>query len=81
MRFLLILNLLLPLITLGQTTSWINEIHYDNEGADSLEFVEILAISSNLKVFAYNGATGSPYDSALVDTLAFTQFNGFRLHV
>lgn len=81
MRFLLILNLFLPLLTCGQSTSWINEIHYDNTGVDSLEFVEILAASNNLKIYAYNGATGLPYDSALVDTLVYHQFSGFRLHV
>ena len=44
---------------------FISEIHYDNAGADSGEFVELSGADADLAGWAlhfYNGATGSPYD-------------------
>ncbi len=47
--------------------AWINEIHYDNSGVDSLEFVEIIVLdpvsSDSLQVFLYDGNSGMVYDS------------------
>lgn len=48
---------------------WINEIHYDNAGTDSGEFVEIAVPSwltdlSALRLTLYNGGDGSTYGSA-----------------
>ncbi|MBX7164231.1 MAG: HYR domain-containing protein, partial [Saprospiraceae bacterium] len=46
---------------------WINEIHYDNAGTDTLEFIEIAGFfGTNLaqyKLMLYNGSTGLVYDS------------------
>ncbi len=46
--------------------AWINEFHYDNNGADTGEFIEVavpagFADLANLKVTLYNGAGGAPY--------------------
>ncbi|MEM9660137.1 MAG: endonuclease, partial [Planctomycetota bacterium] len=49
---------------------WINELHYDNSGADANEFVEIVVAPdmagidlSTVDVHLYNGATGARYDT------------------
>jgi len=46
---------------------WINEIHYDNEGTDSNEGVEIAgtagSILSEYTLFLYNGNDGNTYNS------------------
>lgn len=59
--------------TLSGPTAWINEIHYDNLGADSVEFVEIVIENpgnytrSDFQVDLYNGNDGKSYDSRTVD--------------
>ena len=61
---------------------WINEIHYDNAGTDSTEFVEVVAsgIVSQAFIHLYNGINGTPYDSVLLDTLNWKNTaEGFRL--
>ncbi|MFW6170956.1 MAG: PEP-CTERM sorting domain-containing protein [Planctomycetota bacterium] len=45
---------------------WINELHYDNAGADENEFVEVAAPAgftdlSNVTLTLYNGNGGQPY--------------------
>lgn len=55
---------------------WINEFHYDDQGADNNEFVEIVVPYnftdfSNLTLSLYDGATGQVYGSYTADT--FTQ--------
>lgn len=45
---------------------WINELHYDNDGADTQEFVEIAAPLSfselsRISLTLYNGSNGSAY--------------------
>jgi hypothetical protein len=53
--------------------TWINEIHYDNTGTDSGEFIEIIienAETYNLNDFTvtlYTGSNGSIYDSNTID--------------
>ena len=52
--------------------AWINEFHYDDDGADENEFVEVvvdsdLADLENLEVVLYNGSNGEVYDSESVD--------------
>ncbi len=46
---------------------WINEIHYDNTGGDTGEFVEVAGYSgtslSGWSLVGYNGADGEEYDS------------------
>jgi len=55
---------------------WINEIHYDNIGTDSGEFVEIAAPSSftslsTITLTLYNGANGASYGTQrTLDTFA-----------
>jgi hypothetical protein len=54
--------------------AWINEFHYDNEGVDQNEFIEIVIENStlfnlsNFKVTLYNGGNGTEYDSMRVDS-------------
>ncbi len=49
----------------GPVTPWINEFHYDNDGTDTGEFVEVAGPSgTNLtgwKVIGYNGSGGAMY--------------------
>jgi plastocyanin len=49
---------------------WINEIHYDNAGTDSLEGFEIAGVAgtdlSCFKVYLYNGAGGGIYGTPAV---------------
>ena len=44
---------------------WINEIHYDNAGTDTGEFVEIAGAAGTIlddwSLVGYNGATGAFY--------------------
>ncbi len=46
---------------------WINEFHYDNDGGDQGEFVEIAGLAgtdlTGWTVVGYNGADGDPYDT------------------
>lgn len=49
---------------------WINELHYDNVGADEQEFVEVAAPAaftdlSNVTLTLYNGNGGTPYGSVV----------------
>ena len=68
------------------TSVWINEIHYDNQGADQGEFVEVAGPAetdlTGWMLIGYNGATGSvyrtvqlsgtiPHQDGAVGTLAF----------
>ncbi|MDZ7821523.1 MAG: hypothetical protein U5N26_06765 [Candidatus Marinimicrobia bacterium] len=47
--------------------AWINEIHYDNEGLDQNEFVEVIVADPealslpDLTLYMYNGRNGEPY--------------------
>ena len=47
--------------------AWINEFHYDNDGADKNEFVEVAGPAGTdlggWNVYGYNGADGTVYDS------------------
>ena len=68
------------------TSAWINELHYDDAGADTLEFVEILVNDgftdlANFTVTLYNGNGGAVYDTKTLDlfTVGTTQF-GFTLY-
>jgi len=49
------------------TTPFISEIHYDNDGADTGEFVEVHlpagATSAGLSIALYNGSGGGAYDT------------------
>lgn len=60
---------------------WINELHYDNSGADVGEFVEIAGPAglnlANWSLLAYNGANGELYDSESLSGTIPDQSNGF----
>jgi len=47
--------------------AWINEFHYDNQGVDQDEFLEIAYTSgtdiTSYKIVLYNGATGAVYNT------------------
>lgn len=51
----------------GSSVAWINEIHYDNAGADTNEFVEVAGTAglnlSSWKLVAYNGSNGTQYST------------------
>ncbi|KAA3641301.1 MAG: HYR domain-containing protein, partial [Bacteroidetes bacterium] len=61
---------------------WINEIHYDNSGADTGEFVEVAGRAgtdlTSYSIVYYNGNDGGTYDSptALTGTID-NESNGF----
>ncbi len=69
----LFLLFIFGLTLLFAQNTWINEIHYDNTGTDSGEFIEIIienAETYNLNDFTvtlYNGNNGSIYDSKTID--------------
>ena len=55
--------------------AWINELHYDNGGADEGEFVEVAVRAgaspedlAAIEVVLYNGNSGAPYDTRTLDT-------------
>ena len=56
--------------------AWINEIHYDNEGADVNEGIEIIIENpsnyslANFTVTLYNGSNGESYDSETLDNFS-----------
>jgi hypothetical protein len=60
---------------------WINEIHYDNVGIDSSEFVEIAGRAgvnlSGWSLVLYNGAGGGTYNSVNLTGVIPNQSNGF----
>jgi hypothetical protein len=53
--------------------AWINEIHYDDYGTDTLEFIEVVIQDvenyslSSFAVVLYNGNNGKAYDTTTVD--------------
>ena len=68
------------------TSAWINEFHYDDAGADTMEFIEVLVNDGftdlvNFTVTLYNGNGGAVYDTKTLDqfTQGTTQF-GFTLY-
>jgi endonuclease I len=66
---------------------WINEFHYDNQGADSSEIVEIAARAgtdlANWRVVLYNGGTGMGvvYQTINLSGVVPDQQNGFGMLV
>jgi hypothetical protein len=68
-------------------TIWINELHYDNDGADQNEFVEVVAPAtfqdlSAVSLTLYNGGTGAAYGSTttLQDFQPGGVHNGFAFY-
>ncbi len=65
----LILSLLFSSAALFSQNAWINEFHYDNDGTDVGEFVEVVIENpgsytlSDFEVVLYNGSNSEQYDS------------------
>jgi predicted extracellular nuclease/2',3'-cyclic-nucleotide 2'-phosphodiesterase (5'-nucleotidase family) len=57
-------------------TIWINEFHYDNEGTDVGEFIEIAGPAgtdlTGWTIVLYNGANGQSYNTASLDGVTLT---------
>lgn len=68
------------------STAWINELHYDNEGTDEGEFVELavnaeFADLTNVTITLYNGSNSSSYASySGNDFVKGETTNGFSLY-
>jgi endonuclease I/chitodextrinase len=62
-------------------TAWINEFHYDNDGSDINEFVEIAgSTGTNLtgwSLVAYNGNGGTVYKTVNLSGTISDQYSGF----
>ncbi len=60
---------------------WINEIHYDNEGTDVGEFIEVAGTAgidlSNYQLILYNGANGQSYNTLDLSGIVPDESNGF----
>ncbi len=67
-----LLPLLFPLTIFGQS-AWINEFHYDNTGADTLEFIEVVVDLSDsldlseVRFDIYNGLNGKTNFNQTID--------------
>ncbi|RMH37761.1 MAG: PEP-CTERM sorting domain-containing protein [Nitrospirae bacterium] len=63
------------------TSIFVNEIHYDNSGADSGEGVEITGPAGTdlggWRLIMYNGSTGSDYKTRALNGIIPDQANGF----
>lgn len=70
---------------LASPVAWINEFHYDNEGTDTGEFIEIAGPAgmdlSTYSIVLYNGATGAPYNVVSLSGTIPNQSNGIGTHV
>eukprot|EP01084_Bolivina_argentea_P311313 538863_1 len=67
---------------ISTATIWINELHYDNDGKDVGEFVEIAGIAhttlGNYQIYLYSGADGLMYKDLSFNTGSIPkQQNGF----
>jgi hypothetical protein len=66
-----------PALVPGVPVVWINEIHYDNLGDDTGEFIELAGVTgtdlSSWSIVLYNGFNGSPYTT--VPLLGFSLGN------
>lgn len=67
-------------IVLAQNNAWINEFHYDNNGADTNESVEIIIENpgtlSDYAVVRYNGNGGVTYGTTSLDEFTAGQTSG-----
>ncbi|NBC17593.1 MAG: hypothetical protein GVY18_09805, partial [Bacteroidetes bacterium] len=84
---LLLLTLITAAPALGQQpTAWVNELHYDNDGGDTGEFIEVVVEEgftdlADLSVVFYNGSNSQEYDSESLDNFDVgTTTNGFTIY-
>ena len=73
-NFVLVLGVLfLGSLNIQAQNAWINELHYDNDGSDIGEFLEIVIENSgsyalsDFEVYLYNGNSGESYGNQTVD--------------
>jgi len=74
--------LLMPPISNATLITFINEIHYDNSGGDSNEFIEIASLATtdlnDLAVLFYNGYNGEQYNDKTLSGYTFSNItNGY----
>jgi len=75
-------------ISIAHADLWINEFHYDNDGTDTGEFVEVVVAPnmsmldlSTVALTLYNGSNGQAYGSHLLSTfLPGAVVNGFSFY-
>ena len=74
--------------SVGTTVSlmaWVNEIHYDNDGTDQGEFIEIAGPAgldlNGWSVALYNGDNGSVYNTLPLSGVLANQSNGYGFSV
>ncbi len=67
------------------STTFINEVHYDNNGADVGEFIEIVTPTgtdlTGWSIVLYNGNGGVTYDTDLLSTATVTTVGGRDFYV
>ena len=60
---------------------WINEFHYDNDGTDTNEFVEVAGVAgtdlSGYSIVLYNGSGGGQYNTRNLSGIIDNEVNGF----
>jgi hypothetical protein len=80
-KITLILSLFITSLVFSQTTVFINEIHYDNEGADVNEGLEIAGpVGTDLSGWSiekYNGNDGASYGNEPLTGIIPDQNNGY----
>lgn len=73
--------LLFPLIAIASTTTFINELHYDNGGTDVGEGVEIAGLAGTVldgwSILLYNGSSGILYRNIPLTGTISNQSNGY----
>ena len=68
--------------TVATPEIWINEIHYDNDGTDANEAIEVAGASgvdlSDYQIVLYNGSNGNTYGSSIsLSGVLMDQANGY----
>jgi len=80
-NYFIIIVIIFSLFSFGQTKVFVNEIHYDNAGADANEGIEIAGSSgTNLSSYAltlYNGSDNSALKTIKLSGIIPNQSNGF----
>jgi len=80
-NYFIIIVIIFSLFSFGQTKVFVNEIHYDNAGADANEGIEIAGPSgTNLSSYAltlYNGSDNSALKTIKLSGIIPNQSNGF----
>ncbi len=85
-RLLLSLCLVAATGTASAQDAFLNEFHYDNDGADVGEFIEVALLSSlspaDYGIVLYNGNGGAPYNSTPLSGCPDGEINnGYTLYV